>query len=107
MPAKVSKAFIKMMAGRFATLGDSTRLEIIHCLMKEGEQNVTRLVEATGQSYQNISKHLRHLREAKILARRKEGLHVFYRLEDPLVERLCELVCESLATEFGKERRQK
>ena len=92
-----------MMAGRFATLADPTRLEIIHCLMKGGEQNVTRIVEATGHTPQNVSKHLRHLRDAELVARRKEGLQVFYRLDDPLIEKLCKLVCESLLDEFELE----
>ena len=30
------------------------------------------------------------------VSRRKEGLQVFYRLDDPLVERLCKLVCETI-----------
>ena len=100
MRDKIPRRFLEMMARRFATLADPTRLEIIHCLMKRGEQNVTQIVEATGHTYPNVSKHLRHLRDAKLVARRKEGLQVFYRLEDPLIEKLCKLVCESLLDEF-------
>ncbi len=87
-------------AGVFRALADPTRLEIIHCLMKGGEQNVTQIVEATGHPHPNVSKHLRHLRDAKLVARRKEGLQVYYKLDDPLVEKLCKLVCESLLADF-------
>ena len=97
---KIPRQFLELMAGRFATLADPTRLEIIHCLMKRGEQSVTLIVEATGHTYPNVSKHLRHLRNGKLVTRRKEGLQVFYRLDDPLIEKLCELVCESLMDEF-------
>lgn len=100
MREKIPRRFLEEMAARFATLADPTRLSIIHCLMKGGEQNVTRIVEATGQTPQNVSKHLRHLRNAHLVARRKEGLQVFYRLDDPLIEKLCQLVCESLLKEF-------
>ena len=37
------------------------------------------------------------------MARRKEGLQVFYGLDDPLVERLCKLVCESIVEEAQEE----
>lgn len=100
MGEDIPKRFLEMMASRFATLADPTRLEIIHCLMKRGEMNVTQIVAAMGQTAPNVSKHLRHLRDARLVARRKEGLQVHYRLDDPLVEKLCKLVCESLRTEF-------
>ena len=100
MRDKIPKRFLEIMAGRFATLADPTRLEIIHCLMKGGEQNVTQIVEGTGHPHPNVSKHLRHLRDAKLVARRKEGLQVYYKLDDPLVEKLCKLVCESLLEDF-------
>ncbi|MCE9561280.1 MAG: metalloregulator ArsR/SmtB family transcription factor [Planctomycetes bacterium] len=103
MRDKVPRKFLKLMAARFAILADPSRLEIIHCLMKGGEQGVTRIVEATAQSHSNVSKHLRHLRDAELVARRKEGLQVFYRLNDPLIEKLCKLVCESLLEEFDSQ----
>ena len=103
MRDNIPKKFLVTMAGRFATLADPTRLEIIHCLMKGGEQNVTQIVEKTGQTHPNVSKHLRHLRDAELVARRKEGLQVFYKLNDPLIEKLCKLVCESLLEDFESE----
>jgi DNA-binding transcriptional ArsR family regulator len=36
------------------------------------------------------------LADAGLVARRKDGLQVFYRLDDPLVERLCKLVCATI-----------
>ena len=103
MRDKIPKRFLEMMAGRFATLADPTRLEVIHCLMRCGEQNVTQIVEATGHNHPNVSKHLRHLRDAELVSRRKEGLQVFYKLNDPLIEKLCKLVCESLLEDFESE----
>jgi hypothetical protein len=37
------------------------------------------------------------LAAAGLVARRKEGLQVFYRIDDPLVEKLCDLVCTTIA----------
>lgn len=95
--------FLAMMAERFATLGDSTRLAILFCLMRHGERNVTHIVEETKHSHPNVSKHLRHLREVGAVAKRREGQQVFYRITDPLVEQLCRLVCESLLSRFQEE----
>ena len=95
--------FLELMAGRFAALADTTRLAIVYCLIRHGERNVTHLVRETGQTHPNVSKHLRHLREAGVVARRKEGQHVFYRLADPIAEQLCRLVCEALLPTFREE----
>ena len=103
MRDKIPTRFLEMMAGRFATLADPTRLEVIHCLMRGGEQNVTQIVEATGHTHPNVSKHLRRLRDAELVVRRKEGLQVFYKFNDPLIEKLCKLVCESLLEDFESE----
>lgn len=94
------RRFYEAMAERFGVLADPTRLAVIHCLMKGGEHNVTALVDATGYDHSKVSKHLRVLRDAGLVARRKEGLQVFYTLDDPLVETLCRAVCESLLDQF-------
>ena len=99
MREEVPPRFLEMMASRFAALGDPTRLAIVHALLKKGEQNVTTLAEATKTTAANVSKHLRLLKDAGLVARRKDGMQVFYKLDDPVVEKLCELVCESLIDE--------
>jgi ArsR family transcriptional regulator len=37
-----------------------------------------------------------------VLARRKEGLQVFYSIADPSLYKLCELVCGSLEKQFAR-----
>ncbi len=75
----------------------------------QGERNVSQVVEETGRNQANVSKHLKMLAEAGLVGRRKEGLQVFYRIDDPLVERLCELVCATIVQEAqqGVERQTK
>ena len=99
----IPEKFLAVMADRFGALADGTRLAILQCLMHDGERNVTHIVAATGRSAANVSKHLRHLRDRGLVARRKDGLQVYYRLDDPVVEKLCHLVCESLLDELGEE----
>jgi ArsR family transcriptional regulator len=83
---------VDRMALTFRLLGDATRLAVIRALLSGEEKNVGRLVEETGQSQSNVSKHLKHLTRGGMLARRKTGLQVYYRLADPLVERLYRMV---------------
>lgn len=87
--------FLDEMAEKFRLLGDSTRLAILRALM-EREKSVGEVVEETGRGQANVSKHLKLMHDAGLVARRKEGLQVFYRVDDPLVEKLCKLVCDGI-----------
>ncbi len=86
---------LELIARRFAVLSEPMRLRLIQALIP-GEMNVNALVEATGGTQANISRHLQTLTQAHILARRKEGLQVFYSISDPSIFSLCELVCGSI-----------
>jgi DNA-binding transcriptional ArsR family regulator len=98
MDAPIPDEFLDLMAEKFRMLADPTRLAILRTLMA-GERNVSQVIVETGRSQANVSKHLKMLAEAGLVGRRKEGLQVFYKLADPLVERLCRLVCETIAEE--------
>ncbi len=106
MAAPIPDEYLDLMAEKFRMLADSTRLAILRALM-EGEKNVTQVVEETGRNQANVSKHLKLLAEAGLVGRRKEGLQVFYRLDDPLVEKLCKLVCATIVQEAREEVEQK
>ena len=73
---------------------------ILHTLMSKGEMNVGQIVTATDQQVANVSKHLKQLADAGLLTRCKEGSYVRYHLNDPVVEKICELVCDSLRQEI-------
>jgi len=83
------------MARRFRVLGEPTRIRLVDRL-REGEASVGELTEALGATQQNVSKHLGLLTEARVLARRKGGNRVYYRIADEAVLALCEEVCGSL-----------
>src|SRR5262245_51718490 len=86
------------MAERFRMLGDTSRLAILACLMSAGEMNVGEVAQATGRTPANVSKHLKLLADGGLLSRRKEGLQVYYRLDDPVWEQVCRLVSSSMLT---------
>ncbi len=99
LPDEIPDGFLELMAGKFRLLGDATRLAILRVLMKDGERSVGQVAEAAGQTVANASKHLKRMKEAGMVARRKEGLQAFYSLSDPVVERICRLVCDSMLKE--------
>jgi len=100
--AALSPEAIELICRRFAVLSEPMRLRLIHALF-EGEKNVTALVEDVGGTQANISRHLQTLTNASILARRKEGLQVFYSIADPAIIGLCEMVCGSLQKQLAKQ----
>ena len=103
MPKKphLSDDALELVARRFAVLAEPMRLRLIQALF-DGEMNVNALVEETGGTQANVSRHLQTLTQAHVLSRRKEGLQVFYAISDPSIYKLCELVCGSLEKQFTK-----
>lgn len=95
-PLKMSGALTELVAQRFRLLGEPMRLRILQTL-EGGEQPVSAIVEALESSQPNISKHLQALLQGGLIRRRREGLNIFYSIADPMVFRLCELVCSSAA----------
>ena len=61
----------------FAALADSTRLRLLN-LMAGREVCVCHFVEILGQSQPKISRHLAYLRQAGIVAARREGKWMHY-----------------------------
>ena len=92
----LSLAALGAVARRFRALADPTRLALIQELM-QGERTVGALHAAVGTSQANASKQLAALAAEGVLARRREGVYAYYRIADPSIHALCELVCDSLA----------
>lgn len=90
------------IAQRFRLLGDPVRLKLLHAL-REGERTVTALVESTGAGQANVSKHLALMLREGVVARRKQGLHVYYAVTDAHVFELCDVVCGGLNQQLSRE----
>ena len=66
----------------FRALADPTRLRLIH-LMSEQEICVCYFIEVIGAPQPKISRHLAYLRRAGLVAARREGKWMHYRLTVP------------------------
>lgn len=89
----------EMVSKYFSVLSEPTRLSILHSLC-HGERSVGDIVEATGSSQTNISRHLKLMYDANILSRRKEGTLVIYQISSEHTITLCRGVCTQMAIEM-------
>ena len=92
----------ELIAGRFRTLSDPTRLRIVDLLRNRDEASVGELTEALGSSQQNISKHLSALLAGGFVARRKQGTSSLYRIADPGVHEICDGVCAGIEAQLAE-----
>jgi DNA-binding transcriptional ArsR family regulator len=100
LPHPLPEDLAELIARRFRALGEPLRVRILD-LLREEELSVTTLAERLGAGQQNVSKHLAVLVESGMLARRKEGTHVYYRIADDGVFALCEQICGSLQAQIA------
>ena len=70
----------------FRALADTTRQRCMVLLQQEGELCVCELTHALDAAQPKISRHLAHLREARLVSDRRDGLWIHYRLNPTLPE---------------------
>lgn len=104
-PGMPDDAMLEVIGARFRALGEPSRLKLLRVLL-EGEKSVGELVEATGLSQANTSRHLQTLTDAGILGRRKEGVTVVYSIIDATIPDLCRMVCDSVVSRSEAQLRQ-
>jgi DNA-binding transcriptional ArsR family regulator len=96
------QAVVEQVANYFRVLGEPMRLKLLNVL-RGGERCVQDLVDETETSQANVSKHLKVMLQAGILAKRNQGTQAFYRVTDDLIFELCNLVCDRLATRIEQQ----
>jgi len=65
-------------------LGSPVRLRLLD-LLRQAPRSVDALAEQAGLPVANVSQHLRHLRAAHVVASKRDGQRVVYRVADPKV----------------------
>ena len=99
LPHPIPEDLAALIARRFRAIGEPLRVRMLD-LLRDGEMSVNELASALDAGQQNVSKHLAVLADAGVVARRKEGTHVYYRILDEGVFALCEQVCGSLQSQL-------
>ncbi|OKH24306.1 ArsR/SmtB family transcription factor [Chroogloeocystis siderophila] len=100
--SKLSPEALGLMAEFFKVLSEVSRLQIV-CSLKTGPKNVTEIIAETELGQANVSKHLKMLTQAGIVAREQRGVCVYYQIANPLLFELCDLVCNTLIAQVEQQ----
>jgi len=88
------------VAEYFRALSEPLRLKILNAL-RDKARNVGELTELLDCSQANVSKHLATLTRYGFVERTAQGTNAFYKIADPRVYQLCDLVCGQMAQHFA------
>ncbi len=99
--ASLADADLARTAGLFRLLGDPTRARLLYALLEAGELCVCDLAAATDTQESTVSQALRMLRASGVVAGRREGRLVFYRLADAHVRMMLDLTREHVRHEVS------
>lgn len=92
-PTPAAENTCSRAASIFRALGDLSRLRLLSLLAKR-EMCVTELTEILHDNLPAISQRLKLLRAERIVATRRQGKHIFYRLAD---NHIAHLIANGLA----------
>jgi DNA-binding transcriptional ArsR family regulator len=81
-------------AARLMKLLASEQRLILLCRLGEGECSVGELAQHVGLAQSAASQHLGKLRAEGLVATRREGQTIYYRLVDPAAARVIDLLCD-------------
>jgi ArsR family transcriptional regulator, lead/cadmium/zinc/bismuth-responsive transcriptional repressor len=85
-------------ANRFSVLADLTRLKVLTCIKVAGPISVSDLAAAADLNDDTASQALRHLRASQAVTAERDGRVVRYRIADPGIEYLLDLVASPAPT---------
>lgn len=81
---------VKVMA-LFKVLASDTRVRLLHHLVRTGEATVSDLARSLGMKPQAVSNQLQRLSDTGMLAWRRDGNHIHYRIVNGCVAPLLDL----------------
>ena len=97
----MNKRIYELHADVCKTLANAKRLEILNAL-RDKDMTVSELVERVGALKANISQHLAVMRQKGILATRRDGVNIYYRIANPKVIQACDIMREVLLEQLEK-----
>ena len=93
---------LSAVAERFKVLAEPARLTVLNTL-RAGPRSVSELIDDTGLSQANLSKHLQLLHAHGFVSRQRQGLFTIYALADRSVFELCDIMCGQLKRHAGEQ----
>ncbi len=93
---------LEQVAGFFRAMGEPLRLKILNAL-RTGERNVGEITAELACSQANASKHLAVLAGNGLVDKRQSGTSTYYRIRDPRIYELCDLVCGHVGARIGRD----
>jgi len=93
---------LEQVADFFGAFAVPMRLKILNAL-RAGERNVSDLTAEFGCSQANISKHLSLLAQKGLIVKEARGTSAYYRIVDPRIYQLCDLVCIQIGQRFAQQ----
>jgi DNA-binding transcriptional ArsR family regulator len=93
---------LEHVAAFFRALAVPLRLKILNAL-REGERNVGEITTELACSQANASKHLAVLAASGLVEKRQSGTSTYYRIRDPRIYELCDLVCGHVGERIGRD----
>lgn len=90
-----------LAAELFAVLATPIRLQILSAVCEQ-EKSVSQLLMEIDTTQPNLSQHLAVLFKTGVLAKRKDGTQVFYRVQSEKAVALCRGVCTQIAIEMDE-----
>ena len=87
-PAQTPQSVIDRAAGMLRAAGDPQRLRILELLLRYRERQVSEIAQLMDAEMSTTSQRLRILLQENLVARRRNGRDIFYRLADAHVETL-------------------
>ena len=91
----------ELAAELFGILATPMRLRILSALC-DREKSVSELLAEIDTTQPNLSQHLNLLYRSGVLAKRKEGTQVIYRVQSQRAVTLCRTVCTQIAIEMDE-----
>ena len=91
----------ELAAALFAVLATPIRLRVLSALCVR-EKSVNELLLEIDTTQPNLSQHLAVLHRSGVLARRREGTQMFYRVQSEQAVALCRSVCTQIAIELNE-----
>jgi len=100
--SELDDSALDQVAEYFKALSEPSRLKLLNAL-RDGEHNVTELTTCLGTSQANVSRHLALLLGLGVVERTSRGTSAWYRIADPRIFGLCDLVCGQIGRRFAAE----